>query len=151
MEKNQKTRSNLERVFIFDLLIIKFMDTTKKKVLIIDDDPQITDALREKFETSGFESMVAHDGETGLKMALESHPDFLVLDLIMPKMDGLEMLEKLRADHWGGNAPVMILTNANDSDKLAKALEIGVDEYKMKSDVKMEDIVDRAKILMGVV
>lgn len=121
----------------------------KKKILAVDDDKDILEAIKDKLISSGFEAILAHDGQEGLKTALTQHPDLIILDIIMPREDGMSMLQKLREDNWGKNVPVIILTNISESDKLAQALEIGVDEYMIKSDVKLVDIVEKIKKIIG--
>lgn len=122
-------------------------DQKSKKILLIDDDPDTLNALEKKLISSGFEVIKAMDGQEGLDSALANHPDLIILDIVMPKMDGITTLKKLREDDWGRNVSVIILTNINENEKLAQALEIGVDEYMIKSNVKLADIAHRAKKL----
>lgn len=122
-----------------------------KKVLIVEDDEDMREALVDKFSGSGFEVDMAGDGVEGLEKALKDHPDLIILDIIMPRMDGVEVLKKLREDNWGRFVSVIILTNLNDNVKLAQCLEIGVDEYILKSEWKLKDLVVKAKNLVGLV
>ena len=95
------------------------MSEQKKKILIVEDERPILEPLVDKFTREGFEISVAHDGEEGLKSALEKHPDLIILDIVMPKMDGMTMLKKLREDDtWGRHARVILLTNLSVDDEM---------------------------------
>ena len=90
------------------------MDTSKT-VLVIDDDVILAHALSVRLTNDGIRVLQAENGEMGLEMALEKKPDFIVLDVIMPKIDGMTMLKRLREDEWGKDVPVMLLTNLDKS------------------------------------
>jgi|WetSurMetagenome_2_1015567.scaffolds.fasta_scaffold11916_6 DNA-binding response OmpR family regulator len=122
-----------------------------KTVLIVEDDKPMVDLLTDKFGFSGFQVMMAKDGEEGLRLALSKHPDIILLDIVMPKLDGLSMLRKLKEDGWGSLVPVVILTNLSDNEKLAEALEIGVVEYMVKAEVKISDVVSKVKKILGII
>lgn len=124
---------------------------TNKKVLLAEDDPDMLDALKDTFESNGFIASTARNGEEGLAVAIKEKPAIIILDILMPKMDGLTMLKKLREDSWGQYAPVVILTNLSESTKLAEALEIGVSEYIIKTDISLKDLVEKAKRIIGLV
>lgn len=126
-------------------------NSNHKVILIVEDDESMVEALAEKFSVSGFEVLTSKNGEEGLALAISKHPDIILLDIIMPKLDGLSMLKKLKKDEWGAFAPVVILTNLSDNQKLAEALEIGVVEYIIKAEVKLSDIVLKVKRILGIV
>jgi CheY-like chemotaxis protein len=121
----------------------------QKKILIVDDEEDMREILRDKFITCGFSVILAKDGEEGLKEALEKHPLVILLDIAMPKMDGIQMLEKLRHDEWGNNVPVVLLTNISDMQKIEEAQKIGIQEYMLKAEWKMAQIVERVKELVS--
>lgn len=123
----------------------------RKRILVIEDDRDLREAIVDKFRQEKFEVLEAQNGEEGLAAALREKPDLLIVDIIMPKMDGTEMLKKVRENEWGRNVPVMILTNISDAEKLAEALEIGVDEYLLKAEWKLQDVLEKAKKIMGVI
>lgn len=114
-----------------------------KKILIVEDDSVMRKLLLDAFIKAGFEAREAENGEEGLKIATEFKPDGIVLDMMMPVMGGLETLEKLRQEEWGREIPVTILTNSSDISLVADALEKGVCKYIIKSEVAIDDIVDR--------
>jgi len=121
----------------------KLKNNHMKKVLIVEDDPKMRKLLVDGFEEKGFKVSEAPNGQEGLKVAEEFKPDSIVLDLMMPIMDGLTMLTRLREKEWGHDVPVTILTNSDTSSRIAEALEKGVCKYMIKSDVSIEDIVKR--------
>jgi len=121
----------------------------KKKILIVEDETSLRNALRDKLMLEGFITLEAKNGEEGLDVALRDHPDLILLDIIMPKMDGLTMLKKLREDVWGKNTKVILLTNLNDNEKVSEALLQGSYDYLVKSDWKIEDVVTKIRARLG--
>lgn len=120
-----------------------------KTILVVEDETPLRNALCDKLTNEGFAVLPAKDGAEGLQVALKEHPDLILLDIIMPVMDGVMMLHKLRADVWGSAAHVIILTNLSDNDDVAKAMEHEVFEYIVKSNVKVEELVRRIKETLG--
>ncbi len=118
---------------------------TKPKILVIEDDIPVQKVLADKLGAEELDVIVASDGEKGLKMALADHPNLILLDIIMPNMDGMTMLQKLRQDEWGKDAKVVILTNLADAYKAEEANKRGVFDYLVKSDWKLEDLVKMVK------
>jgi len=117
------------------------IDKNKGKVLVIDDDDNINVVLVDKLKASGFDAQGAVDGEDGFKKALEFRPDIILLDVLMPKMNGWQVLEKLKEDEWGKNVKVIMLTVLEDMDNMARALEKGSQAYLLKTDYSLEEIV----------
>lgn len=116
-----------------------------EKILIVEDEWSILKALGEKFTREGFQVLKTIDGRQGLEIALREHPDIILLDVIMPNVDGLAMLKVLREDAWGKNAPVIILTNLTDTEKLNASTQMSGYEYLVKSDWKIADVVSKVK------
>lgn len=121
-----------------------------KKILLMEDDPTLAEILMEKLKQDGFNAMHAEDGEIGLKIALEEHPDLILLDIIMPKMDGIEVLKELRTDEWGQDVAIIILSNVGDEERVAEALENGVNEFLVKSNWDLDDVLRRIKERLGI-
>jgi len=117
----------------------------KKTILVIEDEPALLGALTTKLENEGFSTLEAKNGQEGLDLALSAHPDAILLDIIMPKMDGITMLKKLREDEWGKKVLVLILTNLSDDRKVAEALEQNTFDYLVKSNWTLEDVVKKIK------
>ncbi len=122
------------------------MPDNTKLVLIVEDDPQIAEALHDGLEGAGFKVMTAANGEEGLKAALKNHPDLILLDLMMPVKNGHELLAELRKDKWGAKVPVTVLTNATDNVDIFKATQQGNTNYAIKSSMKLEDIIEMIKV-----
>lgn len=118
---------------------------SKHRVLITEDDEPIRRALVDKFTKEGYEALGAEDGEKGLATALAEHPMVILLDLLMPRMDGMTMLKRLREDDWGKDVPVIILTNSSSGDDVGEALKYGVYDFLVKTDWRLEDVVERVK------
>ena len=116
-----------------------------KTILIVEDEQDIRKAIADRFAYEGFWVFEAEDGVQGLKVALKERPDLILLDIMMPKMDGMVMLKKLRANKLGKDVPVVILTNLDKIEEMAEALEGEVYDYLLKSDWNLEDIVKRVK------
>ena len=111
------------------------------KILIVEDDESLRNALCDKFIKEGFTVLKAQDGEEGLKMALQQHPDLILLDILMPKMDGLTMLRKFRETDKDKKVPVILLSNLSDVKDISEALSLGAKEYLVKTAWKLEDLV----------
>ena len=122
-----------------------------KTILIVEDEKPVRYPLRDKLTWEGFTVFEAEDGQEGLKKALELHPDIILLDIVMPKLDGLTVLKKLRLDAWGKDAIVILLTNLGDIDKIASAAESGVADYLVKADWKLEDVVLKVREKLAMV
>lgn len=126
------------------------MPAKKSQILIIEDDPSIVSILKNKFQAEDFQVKVANDGLTGLKAALEIQPDLILLDIIMPVMDGLTMLAKLRASgDFGQRVPVVILTNLSEAEKVQAAASHGVYDFLVKANWDLEDLINLVRSKLG--
>lgn len=114
-------------------------------VLIVEDDELIAEALAEGLKRAKVKVTHAADGVEGLEKALKTHPDHIVLDLMMPKKNGHEMLAELRQDEWGADVPVTVLTNATDNLDIYLATQHQNTNYAIKSSMTLEDIVKTIK------
>ena len=117
----------------------------KPTILIVDDDQSLRHALADTFRRANFTVSEAADGETGLRQALAEHPDMILLDLIMPIMDGLTMVKQLRLDPWGRDAQVIILTNLSDVESVAEAYEQKTYDFLVKTNWTMAAVVQKVK------
>ncbi|MFH1598429.1 MAG: response regulator [Patescibacteria group bacterium] len=116
----------------------------KPKVLIIDDEEPFLLVMTEKL-SDYFQVTVAKDGQAGLERALAEHPDLILLDIVMPKMHGWDVYEKLRRDDWGKWVPVVIMTNVANKYKAEQGAKSGEFDYCVKSDYNLEEIVEKIK------
>lgn len=121
------------------------MDTPQQKVLIIEDEVSILNGISDKFAHEGFLVFKATNGQEGLNVALKDHPDFILVDNLMPNTDGFYFLENLRKDEWGKNALVVMWSNSHDSTTIARAKKIGIFDFMIKSEWEYRDVVKKAK------
>ena len=127
-----------------------FIMTDKKKIiLVVEDEVPMQLVLKDVLTVEGYEVFEAKNGIEGLELAFKEHPDLILLDILMPKMDGLEMLKKLRADAWGNKVPVIVLTNLSDNEDIAKAVEEDVFEYFVKTDIRIDEVISRIREKIG--
>jgi two-component system, OmpR family, alkaline phosphatase synthesis response regulator PhoP len=117
-----------------------------RKLLIVEDEAFMQNALADKFSKEKDIVVVrADNGEDGLKTALKEKPDLIMLDVVMPKMDGMSMMKKLREESWGKDAEVVFLTNMTDPTLVAEAAKVAVYDFLVKTDWKLDDVVKLAK------
>ncbi len=124
------------------------MSELPKIILIVEDESSLMLVLHDRLRDEGFRIFQAANGKEALGLALKEHPDLIMLDLLMPVMDGVSMLKELRKDEWGKEAKVLVLTNLSTDEKLDEVKEFGVEDYLVKSDWKIEDVVQKIKNLM---
>lgn len=137
--------------FFYKKGIFRYMDEVKKTVLLVEDEAPMLAVLHDKLQMSGYAMLQAKNGGEGLELALAHHPDIILLDLLMPKMDGMTMLTKLREDSWGKEVPVIILTNVSpDTDTTLRAIiENQPAYYLVKSDVKLDTVTEKVKDILS--
>ena len=121
----------------------------KKKILIIEDDNILQEALREFLTAEGFETLSALDGEDGIKIGKEKKPDLILLDIILPKMDGYEVLKVMKEDESAKNIPIIILTNLGSLNDVEKALNLGATTYLIKADYKLAEVTNKIKEVLN--
>ncbi len=116
-----------------------------KKLLIVEDNESLASVMSDTFNDEGFDVKTAADGEEGLELAKEYKPDVILLDVLMPKMDGLEMLKQLRAEEGGDKILVIALTNSDNSEHVLELMNLGVNDYLTKSDWELDDLVKKVQ------
>lgn len=115
------------------------------KILIIEDDSFISDMYKIKLESEGFEVNVAPDGIQGLEEAGKWHPDLILLDIVMPKMDGFTVLQNLKERPDVQGIPVVMLTNLGQRDSVEKGLKLGARDYIIKAHFTPLEVVEKVK------
>ena len=120
-----------------------------KKILFIEDESALQKTFGEILKQGGYEMISALDGETGLRLAKSEKPDLILLDLILPKMHGFEVLKKLKEDKETKDIPVIVLTNLEKIEDVDKALELGATTYLVKAKYSLEEIVEKIKNALG--
>ena len=123
--------------------------STNKKILIVEDDPLLSKQLEDALRAEKFDVILATNGENGLATAFSQHPDLILLDIVMPKMDGLTMYKKLQEDAWGRQVAVMILTAVTDKDRIVEAKQGGVYYYLIKENFEPRDVALKIKERLG--
>lgn len=116
-----------------------------KKVAIIEDDQAIAQMYRMKFETEGYEVETAENGKLGLELAASMKPDMILLDLMMPEMNGDQMLAQLRKTDWGKNIKVIILTNMGEQEVPEDVKKLGVSGIILKADMTPRQVAEVVK------
>ncbi|MFC1656768.1 PleD family two-component system response regulator [Patescibacteria group bacterium] len=116
-----------------------------KKILVVEDDKDIRTVLVKKLKLEKFSVSEAKNGKEGLKITKSIKPDLVLLDIQMPVMNGLTYLKKLRAEKWGINIPVIMLTNLSEDEKIAEAVQYNASEYLVKTDWKIKEIAQKIR------
>ncbi|MFH0987431.1 MAG: response regulator [Patescibacteria group bacterium] len=114
-----------------------------KKILLIEDDPLIADIYLTNLKKNGFEIGLATDGETGYKMAEEGKFDLILLDLLLPKIDGFKLLEKIKGNRSLKDTPVIILTNLGEKESIEKGKEMGAIDYLVKVNFTPKEVIEK--------
>lgn len=138
--------SNNEYAYLY--IRASFVDLhylSMKHILFIEDEPSLQKTLGDLLTQEGFDVSSSLDGEQGLEMAKKKHPDLILLDLILPKMNGFDVLQSLKQDHATKDIPVMVLTNLEGLHDVQKALDLGATMYLVKSDHHLQDILEKVK------
>jgi DNA-binding response OmpR family regulator len=117
----------------------------KKKILIVEDDPILQKTISNFLSLEGFEMVTASNGEEGISVAKKENPDLILLDVILPKKDGFEVIEALKADEGTKKIPIILLTNLGSLNDVEKALKLGATNYLVKADYKMEEVAKKVK------
>jgi DNA-binding response OmpR family regulator len=115
------------------------------KIAIIEDDLAIAQMYRLKFEAEGYKVEIAENGKLGLELCEKLKPDLVLLDLMMPEMNGDEMLEKMRSTDWGKHIKVIVLTNVGEQEAPAKLKELDICAYVVKAEMTPKQVADLAK------
>jgi DNA-binding response OmpR family regulator len=118
------------------------------KIAIIEDDPSIAQMYKLKFDNAGHKSEIAEDGKRGLELCEKMQPDIVLLDLMMPEMNGDEMLEKMRATDWGKKPKVMILTNVSITEAPQRLKKLDVEGYIVKAETTPKLVEERVQKLL---
>jgi len=121
------------------------MTAKSVKIAIIEDDIAIAQMYRMKFEAEGYSVQIAENGKLGLQLAEEMKPDIILLDLMMPIMNGDEMLQKLRNTGWGANTRVIILTNMGEQEAPEILKKLGVTKFIVKAEMTPRQVADLVK------
>lgn len=123
----------------------------KKKILIIDDDVTLSRILADALigRNALYEVFIASDGEKGISKAKETIPDLILLDLMMPRLSGVGVMQQLKQNPETGNIPVIILSQMSDMDKIAEVLGLGAKGYIIKADADLNSMIGQIEAQLG--
>ena len=117
-----------------------------KKILVAEDEEVLLNVLKDRFEAEGWEVTTARDGEEAVESIKKTRPDLVLLDLLMPKKDGFEVLKEIRGDPEFKTLPIIVvLSNLGSDEDIKKALSLGANDYFVKTQHPMSEIVEKAK------
>lgn len=121
----------------------------KKTILLIEDDPVLGEVMKKRVEAEGYNCFWEHDGKEGMARLLQSRPDLMLLDIIMPNMNGYEVLETIRADKSLSEIPVIVISNSGQPIEIEKILKLGVKDYIVKAHFSPDEVLEKVKNLIG--
>lgn len=120
----------------------------KKTILLVEDDSFVSDIYQTKLGSEGFEIMVAENGLEAIKRLKVKIPDLILLDIVMPYMDGMETLKKIKSEDSWKKIPVILLTNLSEKEKIEEALSIGANDYMVKSHFTPSEVISKINSIL---
>lgn len=120
-----------------------------KRILLIEDEELMVDLLQRKLSQEGYEVLIARNGEEGLKLAREQNPDLILLDIIMPKMGGFEVMERISKDNDLRKIPVIVISNSGQPVEIDKAQKLGARDWLIKTEFDPKEVVKKVKKQIG--
>lgn len=124
------------------------VEQNKYHLLLVEDDTFLANIYKTKFEMEGYKVTVAENGEAGLNEAKKKKPNIILLDILLPKMDGFTVLKKLKDDFETEKIPVILLTNLGQKDDVEKGLEMGAVDYLIKAHFKPSEVLEKVKTVL---
>jgi DNA-binding response OmpR family regulator len=125
------------------------VEENNKTVLVVEDDTILSRAIYLQLKSAGFTITTAEDGVTGLEVMQKVKPDLVILDLLLPKIDGFEVLRIMRSNSELKDIPVLVFSNLSSDEDKEKAKSLGAQSYRVKADVKMEDLTKQVKKMLN--
>lgn len=119
-----------------------------KKILIVEDDKFLRELMNKKLLSMGYDVVAAADGESGLVMIKEAKPDVVLLDLILPGINGFEVLEMAKKDPETANVPIVILSNLGQGEDIEKGLKLGAKDFLVKAHFTPQEIINKLKTIL---
>lgn len=120
-----------------------------KTILFIEDESALQKTIGEMLRQEGYEVVSALDGEVGLRLAQQKIPDLILLDLVLPKLHGFEVLKRLKEDSETKNIPVVVLTNLEGIEDVDKAIELGAQSYLVKAQYEAKELIEKVKKILN--
>ena len=128
--------------------VLKPKRNKMSKIILVEDEQILLKALSIQLLSAGFEVLTANNGESGLELIKKEKPDAILLDIMMPKMNGFEVLEKLKKDELLKNIPVIVLSNQGQEAEKQKGMELGAVDYYVKSDTDLTDLTAKVQAVL---
>jgi len=119
-----------------------------KKILIVEDEAALLYALKARLTVDGFSISTVDSGEKALEALKKEKPDLIVLDIILPKMDGYDFLKKIKKEKKYKDIPVVIMSNLNKKENIEKGLKLGAKDYLIKTEFKLDDFIKKIKTVI---
>lgn len=120
-----------------------------KKILFIEDEEILLDLLEKKLTQEGYDVSIARDGQEGLEKMRDQKPDLILLDIVMPKMSGFEVMEEMRKDPDLKEIPVIVISNSGQPVELDKAKELGAKDWLIKTEFDPREVIEKVKKQIG--
>ncbi len=120
----------------------------KKTILLVEDDVFVSDIYQTKISSEGYEVILAENGLEAIKKLEKSIPDLILLDIIMPYMDGMETLRKIKSEEKWKKIPIILLTNLSDKEKIEETLGVGADDFLIKSHFTPSEVISKVNMLL---
>lgn len=121
----------------------------KVKILLVEDDSFLLGMYATKFELDGFKVIMAEDGEKAVRVALKELPDIILLDIVLPKLSGFEVLKQLKQESATAKIPVILLTNLSQRDEIEQGLKMGAEDYLIKAHFMPSEVVEKIKKVLN--
>ncbi len=119
------------------------------KIMLVEDDIALRDIYSARFQAEGYEVVVASDGEQALQLAAKEKPDLILLDIMMPKISGFDVLDILRTNKDTKSTKIVVMSALSQTADIEKGKNLGADEYLVKSQVTLSEVVDKVKSILG--
>ncbi len=120
-----------------------------KKILIVEDEKVLLDLLEKRIKKEGYDVAIAHDGEEGMEKIREYGPDLILLDIVMPKKDGMQVMEELAADPELKKIPVIIISNSGQPVEIERIKKLGARDWLVKTEFDPKEVIDRVVAQIG--
>jgi len=121
----------------------------KKKILIIEDEPGLLEMYQLYFERAGFEVLSADNGRPGLEIAKSEKPDLILLDILMPDLNGWQVIKKLKGDVQTNQIPILVFSNLGQAEEIQKGLNLGADDYIVKTDLTPKELLAKVERMLS--
>ena len=125
------------------------IESQRKIVLLIEDEIDLVDLYTEILNEAGYDVLPSYDGEDGIYKSKNDEWDLLLLDIMLPEKDGMAVLEEIQKANGGKKGPIVLLTDLNSEDLIERAYKLGADDYLIKSEISLDDIVKKVKHYLG--